>query len=463
MSIVNIAVSVTTPPKPSNLLKTGALVSVGGTTLDVGGTSLLTAYSDLAAIKAASIDISSMTYNAGTVEVTTASAHGWTDGSDVKVVITGAVPDAYNGTYDATVGESNTFTYNLATNPGTVTTEGSVQAYAAVELDEMGTSFFAQGSNRSVYVLELGQGTSAAAVAELKTLIAADIALGNTSQVFFSYLVPRAFDTEATFKTLCGLYTSPQYMLNFFVTTTINTYAAWVPLAQKSVELFVESPDMPSGVFDCAAFFQSSLANNPGSSSRVPPMSYRFMYGTTVYPAVGNGALFTALKAANVSYIGSGAEGGLSNMILNLGHAADGKPFGYWYSVAWCILNLNLNLANEIINGSNNTVNPLYYNQPGIDRLQKRALATTRSGISYGLLLGTAVNTKLTQEVFNENYDNGDYNGEAVVNAIPFSDYIADNPDAYSEMDYGGLSAVVTPLRGFESITFNLSVTDFVG
>ena len=33
MAIVNINVSVTNPPKPSQLLKSGALVSVGGTTL----------------------------------------------------------------------------------------------------------------------------------------------------------------------------------------------------------------------------------------------------------------------------------------------------------------------------------------------------------------------------------------------------------------------------------------------
>lgn len=40
----------------------------------------------------------------------------------------------------------------------------------------------------------------------------------------------------------------------------------------------------------------------------------------------------------------------------------------------WCAINLEMDLANEVINGSNTTVNPLYYEQNGIDRLQRRGL-----------------------------------------------------------------------------------------
>ncbi|WP_167824549.1 hypothetical protein [Enterobacter roggenkampii] len=36
MAIVNINVSVTNPPKPSQLLKSGAMISMGGTTLAAG-------------------------------------------------------------------------------------------------------------------------------------------------------------------------------------------------------------------------------------------------------------------------------------------------------------------------------------------------------------------------------------------------------------------------------------------
>ncbi|MCV5403834.1 hypothetical protein OFM88_30215, partial [Escherichia coli] len=86
-------------------------------------------------------------------------------------------------------------------------------------------------------------------------------------------------------------------------------------------------------------------------------------------------------------------EGGLSNKVLFTGRMLDGNPFNYWYSVAWTAINLELDLANEIINGSNTTVNPLYYEQKGIDRLQRRALKTLRNGISYGLILGRVIDT----------------------------------------------------------------------
>lgn len=52
MAIVNINVSVTNPPKPSQLLKSGALVSVGGTTLAPGSYELLTSKDDLKTIVA---------------------------------------------------------------------------------------------------------------------------------------------------------------------------------------------------------------------------------------------------------------------------------------------------------------------------------------------------------------------------------------------------------------------------
>ncbi len=42
MAIVNINVSVTNPPKPSQLLKSGAMISMGGTTLAAGEYQLLT-------------------------------------------------------------------------------------------------------------------------------------------------------------------------------------------------------------------------------------------------------------------------------------------------------------------------------------------------------------------------------------------------------------------------------------
>ncbi|HCR4014796.1 hypothetical protein [Citrobacter cronae] len=463
MAIVNINVSVTNPPKPSNLLKSGALVSTGGTTLTPGSFQLLTSKDDLKSLVSPAKAISAIAWATNTVTVTLVESLGWSDGDKVPVFIDGVEPKGYNGAYTATVTGDKTLTYTLNTDPGSATTMGTVTAVAAGEIQQMNTTYWAQGTSRAVYVLELGELSVPAAVAALGNFIDEDISLGNTYQKFFSYLVPREWDTETTFKTLANNYTSPGSLVKFFVTTTIATYEAWVSGKYPNVFAGVEAPAIGATEFSMAAPFQSSLANDPGSSNMVPPMAYRFMYGVTEYPPAGNGTLLKTLQDNNINYIGTAAEGGLSNKMLVAGHMLDGMPFNYWYSVAWCAINLELDLANEVINGSNTTTNPLYYEQRGIDRLQNRALKTLRSGISYGLILGQVIDTRLTQDAFNEAYEKGTYAGSAVINAVPFASYTSLNQSDYADGKYNGLSAVITPKRGFESITFNLNVTNFVG
>ncbi|EKO1023679.1 hypothetical protein PX617_003809 [Salmonella enterica subsp. enterica] len=463
MAIVNINVSVTNPPKPSQLLKSGAMISMGGTTLTAGEYQLLASKDDLKAITAPGKTISTITWAANLVTVTLASPHGWTNGSTVPVVISGVAPAAYNRSAEATVTSATEFTYSLSSDPGAATTMGVVKTVVAGEITQMNTTYWGQGKGRAVYVLELGDITMAAAVAALSDFIDKDISLGNTYQKFFSYLVPREWDSEATFKTLTGQYTSPGSLVYFFVTTTIATYQSWVATKNKTVFAGVEAPNIPATEFSMAAAFQSSLSNDPGSSNMVPPMAFRFMYGVTEYPVENNGTLLKTLQDNHINYIGSSAEGGLSNKMLVAGHMLDGNPFNYWYAVAWAAINLELDLANEVINGSNTTTNPLYYDQNGIDRLQNRALKTLRNGISYGLILGRVIGTKLIQSDFNTEYEKGSYAGNAVINAVPFANYSSLNPSDYQEGKYNGLSAVITPRRGFESITFNLNVTNFVG
>ncbi|QLX35659.1 hypothetical protein HV126_15760 [Citrobacter freundii] len=463
MAIVNINVSVTNPPKPSQLLKSGAMISTGGTTLAAGSYQLLTSKDDLKNIVAPAKTISTLAWSANVVTVTLSENHGWSNGDQIPVVISGATPAAYNGAYTASVTGDKTLTYTLSSDPGTATVMGTVTTVAAGEIQQMNTTYWAQGSNRAVYVLELGEISVTSAVAALGDFIDKDISLGNTYQKFFSYLVPREWDIEPTFKTLTGQYTSPGSLVYFFVTSTIATYQSWVATKNKTVFAGVEAPNIPATEFSMAAAFQSSLSNDPGSSNMVPPMAFRFMYGVTEYPVENNGTLLKTLQDNHINYIGSSAEGGLSNKMLVAGHMLDGNPFNYWYAVAWAAINLELDLANEVINGSNTTTNPLYYDQNGIDRLQNRALKTLRNGISYGLILGRVIGTKLIQADFNTEYEKGSYAGNAVINAVSFANYSSLNPSDYQEGKYNGLSAVITPRRGFESITFNLNVTNFVG
>ncbi|PPX72783.1 hypothetical protein, partial [Pseudomonas aeruginosa] len=89
MAIVNINVSVTNPPKPSQLLKSGAMISMGGTTLAAGEYQLLTTKDDLKAITSPGKTIASIAWDTGVVTVTLSEAHGWTIGGTIPLVVSG--------------------------------------------------------------------------------------------------------------------------------------------------------------------------------------------------------------------------------------------------------------------------------------------------------------------------------------------------------------------------------------
>ena len=60
-----------------------------------------------------------------------------------------------------------------------------------------------------------------------------------------------------------------------------------------------------------------------------------------------------------------------------------------------------------------------------------------------------------------EGLKNGLYAGNFVINAVPFTTYVASQPSDYANGLYGGFSASYTPQYGFETIVFNLNVTQF--
>lgn len=340
---------------------------------------------------------------------------------------------------------------------------------------------------------------------------------------FYSYLVPREWDGVSQFIAMLANFNSTTSKTYFFVTTTLQNYALYTNL-MKCVYRRIESPVMqvyagvaftalaysgglvtgttasahgitpgtwfqtagssPSGYngwflaaagttgstliwavgsalgaetalgsvvtsayanagvppteFSSAAMFWVTLHYAPTAVNKVPPTSYSIMTGVTPFPTRGLSALLATLKLAFVNVVGTGAEGGISNTIELYGTTADGKQFQYWYSVDWVEINLDVTLSNTVINGSNNPINPLYYDQPGINRLLASALAVMKNAVTFGLALGPVT-----------------------VTAIPFVDYIEENPSDYEAGIYGGIAVSYTPQKGFIQIIVNVNVSGF--
>jgi hypothetical protein len=420
---------------PSQLQQTGAFVSQGGTTLAAGATQLLTQLSDLTSILRPATDISTITWTGSVVTVTTTTAHGIPSGDTVQIVIVGCTPTGYNGTFAGTSTGTNTVTYPLVADPGSSIVEGTLQLANTLELASMGNTFFAQGSTVSVFVLELGTTTVSDGILALNTYIEDNVGHLPTSATpqFYSYLLPTTWDVVGA-QEMTAQYEGTTAQIYFWVTTTLATYSGWDGI--KSVFAAIQSPSAPAIEFSTAAMFWASLAYDPNASNLAHPFSYTYIYSVTPYSTLTN-TQQTTLLANGVNWVGTGAEGGISNTLVQGGTFMDLNPFNYWYCVDWLSINVAQALAAAIINGSNLPTNPLYYNQAGINTLQKVAQATVNNGISFGLILSPAN-----------------------VNAVPFTTYVAQNPGDYATGTYNGLSLTFVPLRGFTSITIYLTASN---
>lgn len=456
-SIVTVNVSTTVAPTPSTLQSSGAFISQGGTTLSSNSYQLITQMSDLTAILTAPLAVTSAAWSGGTVTITTTAAHGITSSDTFLTTISGATPAVYNGTFLATSTGTDTFTYALASDGGTTPATGTIlyTTRNVAELVAMGTTFFGQGASQAVYVLELGAGEPSTGVTALGTWITAN------PGTFYSYLVPRAWDGVAGFLTFLAGFESDTSKTYFFVTTTSGTYTDYTAL-EKCVFALIEAPTIPVTEFSVAAPFWVTLHYNPNATNRVTPTAFSYLFGVTPYPLKGNAATLATWKAAAINVVGTGAEGGISNTILLWGTTKDGNDFTYWYSIDWVQINIDLNISNAVINGSNNPINPLYYNQDGINRLQAVAAQTMSSGVSFGLVLGNVIQTALLGAALDQALDAGTYDDITVVNAIPFVPYNQENPGDYKIGKYAGFTIVYTPARGFIQIVFTVNVSQFV-
>jgi hypothetical protein len=367
--------------------------------------------------------------------------------------------------------DSATFTYPCVTDPGPATTVGTYMPQGAIELSQMATTFFDQGNMVSVWVLELGYGATSAANAT-----ALQGWLNVNPKVFCGYLLPRSCGSNQTsiqaFEALFKQYQNPEAMTYFWltvgagvITTLDKTYKCVIQLAEAPsvTDLAQSNATNPNGEFTMAAMFYNAMAFRPSQINRVAPMAFKYLYGVTAYPTKNNGPLLKSFKTNATNYVATGAEGGVSYNIVYEGVTKDGQDyFNWWWTIDWVQININLNLSNAIINGSNNPFAPLYYNQDGINFLETNLFNTMLSASTLGMVLGPITMTGLNQPDLQNNILLGVFEGMCDVNAVQFVDYVNANPSHYKIGEYDGLSVLFIPARGFIHIMVSVTATDLV-
>jgi hypothetical protein len=456
--IVTVEVSTVQAPLPNNYQQMGALVSHGGTNLADQSIQLLAQYSDLTPYVLPAASIATLSWLSSEVTVTTLNPHGFTIGVTMDIYITGNTPVGYNGLFACTITGTNSFTYALVSNPGALTVPGIYQSQAAIELTAMARTWFGQRPGTSVYILELGESDAPTSIAGLVTW------LTNNPFSFYGYLCPRYWDGQATFLALIATYENPEAMTYFWVTTTVSTYTAYSK-TMKCVILMVEAPLVVSTgtEFTTAAAMFWGIQFKATAVTRVSPMCFKYLYGVTLYPTVNNAPLLQQLKAAAVNYVAYGSEGGISKTMMYPGVTADGNDyFNWWWTIDWIQINVNLDLSNEIINGSNNPLAPLYDDQNGINRLLGRLAATMTSAQQFGMVNGNVVQTEYNPTDLTAAISNGKFAGLCDCNAVPFLDYSILNPSDYAIGEYDGLSTLFIPARGFVHVLVQIIASQLV-
>lgn len=473
-AIVTVNVSIIEAPTPNTYQRTGAFVSFGATTLPPdNNTSFLTQLSDLQPLLQPPLTALSTSWAAGvvTVQASTPLPGPPTIGDTFTVILSGYQPTGYNGLVTATVTAVDTFTYPLATTPGVVTVEGMITQSNVIEIQQMANTYFAQGNAMGVWVLELGYQSTLANSGQALYQWLTDNPL-----TIYDFLLPRAFGATATGITaitdVLKEYQNPEAMEYFWLTVTPATMTTLGPTFKDVIQM-VEAPALtdptqtnltdPDGEFTLASMLYNAIQYRPSNTNRICPMAFKYLYGVTEYPQKGNGPLLVSFKTANTNYVSTGAEGGIAFTMVYEGVTLDGHDFfNWWYTIDWVQINVKLDLANAIINGSNNPLAPLYYNQDGINYLETVLYGTMQDAQTFGMVLGKIEMTQYDGPDLTNAIYTSVFAGMCDVNAVPFLNYTLANPGDYKIGEYDGLSTLFIPARGFIHILVNVVVTDLI-
>jgi hypothetical protein len=299
-------------------------------------------------------------------------------------------------------------------------------------------------------------------------------------------MLPRIVGINITniniFKSLFAQYQNNQAMTYFWLTVvplaSAPTNPATDPLTTlgptfKSVIQFIEAPantdpaqtnlTNPNGEFSACSMFYNALAYSPSNTNRISPMAFKELFGVTQYPTKNAGPMLTRIKQANSNYVAFGMEGGINVDMVFQGVTLDGYDyFNWWYTIDYAQITINQNLSNAIINGSNNPLAPLYYNQDGINVLASVLYATMQSMRTFGMVVGQLTLTQFDGPSLTEAINSYQFIGMCDINAVPFIPYSLANPGHYKIGEYDGLSTLFIPQRGFIHILVNVVASSLI-
>ncbi len=471
LKIVNEVVTVTQAPQPSQLQQSGALISVGGSTLATGSYQFCSSLSAVEAILSTAGNYAELTNMA-----TTFFAQGTAAGVYVLELGVQSTPQDGISALQTWITDNPGVFYGYCVPADWDTLPAPVEPVVTVTAD--GTSTLPAGTyyTQIAYLNvdgTIGQlspvATSAVSTADADELVVTSPAalsgatdylvyMGTTSGSLYlqngsagtaigtnySQAAP-IVTTTGTSLTLADLgndYSNNTSKTYFCVNTSVTNCTAYGVMeansiwgGYKSIIAVAPSPSAQSGEFTSAAWLYQLVVNNPGADNKLAPFQYRYLFGVTPWPATGYSANLQTLANYGANWVGTGAEGGISSFCIFKGTTSSLEQISWWYGVDWLQIQEHQALAAAVLNGSNSNP-PLLYDQAGINFLEGVAQQVADNAVTFGCVLS------------------------ALVSAIPFYTYTQQNPSDYNSGIYNGLSCNAVGQNGFLNLNFYINVSE---
>ena len=470
LRIVSENLTVQYPPEPSQLQQSGALISVGGTTLTSGSYQYCATLADVQAILGTVGNYAELTNMA-----TTFFAQGNLQGVYVLELGVQTTPQAGIAALQTWITANPKVFYAYCVPADWDTMPAPASPTVTVTAD--GTSTLPAGT----YYTQIAYLNADGTIGQLSPVVTSDVTAADTDSIVVTS--PATLTGATDYLVYMGTSSSELYLQNASAGTAIGTnYTQAAPIATtagtsttladlgnqlsgntaktyfcvntsvtncaaygvmgadsvwngyKAIIAYAPSPTAQTGEFTAAVQLYNIVVNNPSAASKLPPMQYRFAFGVTPWPATGYSDSLQTLANYGANWIGTGAEGGISQNCIFKGTTSSLVQISEWYGIDWAGINTDRVLANAVINGSN-TNPPLEYDQHGINLLAEVAQQEIDDAITFGCLQS------------------------GTVSAIPFATYYAQNPGNYPAGIYNGLSCSALGQAGFLNLVFNLNVS----
>ena len=321
------------------------------------------------------------------------------------------------------------------------------EAQTSTEFSKSIQGYFNYSGNRSVNVLELGQVSETTTLQEQATQL--DTIIKSGLHRSYMYLIPSSFYVEnSPVVSIMQEYTKETSAQYFMISTTSDVTTDNVATQFKNLKscfLVYDNSDTSQNI-NLAGSILGIMASNKfdiSGNNKASPLNFKILQGFKFNPI--NRVLLNSLTQYPANFIFN--EVGYAT--IGNGRYTNGVAWDYWYQWDLTQLALQQKITQLLINGVNNPVNVIRFDQQGIDIINASVKSTLSEYIqlgcinTYAMALNPANNTLI---------------GLNNINTIDFNTYISQYPEKYQNEIYDGISFYVLINRYIRQCILNITL-----